>query len=115
MLKAAKTDLSDICDALESLHKAVLPRLTREEKVDVAARLRSAAKTVEAIDKSIKEEIKGWRKGKEGEVKGELFKAILTLVPTTRLNQELLKEQHPDVYEECKETKDQTRISFEVR
>lgn len=114
MLKAAKTDLEDLCDAMEHL-KAELPRLTLSECVDVAARLRAARKIAEQIDEFIKDSITKKLKHKAGEVRGEVFKANLTLIPTTRLDQRELKEENPDIYERYCHTTTQERITFEPR
>ena len=114
MLKAIETDLQDAADALEHL-LARLPKLTREEKVDIAARLRGPAKTIKAIDEVVKDEIKRARKGREGTVLGEMFKAIMTLVPTTRLDTTKVKVEHPEVYDTCLDVSDVTRITFEIR
>lgn len=114
MIVSVKRDLEDLLDAIEHL-KASLPRLTREEKVDVGARIRSLAKTCEEIDKSIKEDIKTWRKGKPGTVLGEIFKGILAETDVTRLNQKALQEAEPVIYEKYRETKPEQRITFMAR
>lgn len=114
MIVSVKHDLEDVSDAMEHL-KAQLPRLTREESVDVAARVRAIAKTAEEIDKAIKAVIKTWRKGKEGTVLGEVFKAVLKLIPTTRFNSKALEAAEPKVYAKYLETDDVTRITFEAR
>lgn len=114
MLKAVKVDLEDVCDALEHL-SASLGRLTREEKIDVAARLRSAAKTVESIDKSIKEDIAVWRKGKPGYVNGEIFKAKYSVNPVNRLDQKALKEEEHEIHAKFTKANNEVRISFEPR
>lgn len=114
MLKAVRIDLEDVCDSLEHL-AASLGRLTREEKIDVAARLRSAAKTVELIDKSIKEDISTWRKGKPGYVNGEIFKAKYSVSPVNRLDQKALKEEEPAIHAKFTKANDEVRITFEPR
>jgi predicted phage-related endonuclease len=109
-----KTDLEDLTLLLEDLVKR-LPKLERKERIDLAARLKTAAKHIKAIDDAVKAEIKERLKGKEGTVLGEVFRAHLKLVPTKRLDQSALKEAEPDLYEEySKETEDQ-RIVFEAR
>jgi hypothetical protein len=109
-----KTDLEDLTLLLEDLVKR-LPKMERKERIDVAARLKPAAKHIKTIDDAVKAEIKERLKGKEGTVLGEIFKAILKLVPTKRLDQSAFKEAEPETYEQyVKETDDQ-RISFEAR
>lgn len=114
MLKSVKIDLEDLCDAMEHL-KAQLPRMTLSECVDVAAKLGAASKTAEAIDDFIKGEIKKKLKHKAGEIKGETFKAILSIVPTTRLDQKALKAGAPNTYEQYCKITPQERINFEAR
>ena len=76
-----------------------LPKLTREERVDVAARTRAIAKHCDELDKAVKAEIKEARKGKEGYVKGEQFKAKLTLVPVHRFDQSTFKQERAELFE----------------
>ena len=114
MKTITKTDLEDLTLLLEDLVKR-LPDMKREERIDVAARVRGAAKHLKTIDETVKTEIKAARKGKEGYVFGENWKAKLTLVPVARLDQKALKEGSPDVYDKyVKDTEDQ-RITFEGR
>lgn len=114
MLKAVKVDIEDVCDALEHLN-ASLGRLTKDEKVDVAARLRAASKTIKIIDDGIKDEIKKWCKEKPGTVKGEVFKAVLSYNEVNRFNQKRYKEENPEAYETYIEANDEARITFEPR
>ncbi len=114
MNTAVKTDLADLQDAIESLQKQ-LDKMPQAVKVDVAARLRSLVKTADLIDAIVKEELKTQLKGKPGVVVGELFKANVAYVATTRLNQKKLELEQPKVYAKYLETKDQARVSFEVR
>lgn len=114
MNKLTKSDLEDIALIFEELVQRV-PVMKREDKVDVAARLRAVSKHIAAIDTMVKDEIKKARKGKEGFVNGEVFKAKLSLVLVNRLDQKALKEGNPEVYDEyTKESEDQ-RITFEPR
>ncbi len=69
----------------------------------------------EGIDETLKEEIKTHRKGKPGNVMGEIFKAHLSKVPTTRLDQKLLQEKYPKAWTACQVTTSQSRITFEPR
>jgi len=114
MNTATAIDLADIQDAIESLHKN-LGKLPLKAKVDVAARLRAVVKTATAMDEMVKAEIKASLKDKPGFVAGEIFKAALALIPTTRLNQKALELDYPKIYAKYLETKDQARITFEVR
>jgi predicted phage-related endonuclease len=114
MNKAAKLDLAYLQESMEDLQKQ-LETMTMKSKIDVAARLRSVVKSCEAIDKAIKDEIKVIRNNEPGIVVGDLFKASLSLVPTTRLDQKKLEVEYPKAYAKCLETKEQARITFEPR
>jgi predicted phage-related endonuclease len=114
MNDAVKTDLADLVDAIESLQKQ-LSKMPQAVKVDVAAKLRSLTKTADLIDKMIKEELKTALKDKPGVIVGEMFKANVTWGPVTRLDQKALKETYPKVYAKCLETRDEARVTFEVR
>lgn len=114
MNKLTETDLEDITYLFEDLYKRV-KKLELRQQIDVAARLRAAAKHIAAIDADVKAAVKKHCRGKAGTVNGEKWRACLALVPVKRLDQAALKEGAPDTYEEyCKEAVDQ-RITFEVR
>jgi hypothetical protein len=114
MNTATKLDLEDLQSVMEALKKR-LPNMDLKTKVDVAARLKAATKTANEIDESVKDEIKKQRKGKPGAVLGEIFKANLTLVPTTRLDQKAFKEDEPELFAHYQKTEDQARVTFEPR
>jgi predicted phage-related endonuclease len=109
-----KSDLEDLTLLLEDLVKR-LPKMERKERIDLAARLKPAAKHLKTIDDAVKEEIKERLKGKEGTVLGEIFRAVLKLVPTKRLDQKAFKEAEPDLYDQYSKETDDQRISFEAR
>jgi hypothetical protein len=114
MKTITKTDLEDLTLILEDLVKR-LPDMKREERIDVCARVRTAGKHIKTIDETVKDEIKASRKGKEGYVNGETWRAKLTLVPVTRLDQKALKEGNPKVYDQYKRDDEDQRITFEPR
>lgn len=114
MNKTLERDITDASDATEHLLKR-LPECSMDEKVDICARLRAIAKNCETIDKLIKDDIKKKLRNKEGTVLGDIFKAALALVPTTRFDGPAFKEAHPDLYEKWSKTSDQQRITFEPR
>lgn len=114
MNEATKMDLEDLQVLLEQLHKR-LPKMPLATRVDVAARLRALSKTAEVIDKDVKEEIKAKLNSKPGTVPGELFKANLAYVPTTRLNQQKFKAEYPKIYDRFLETTGVARVTFEVK
>ena len=112
--KLTQSDLEDISFLFEDLLER-LPKLSLRDRVDVAARIRTAAKHADAIDKLVKADIKKQRNGKEGYVLGEKWKAKLSLVPVKRLDQKALKEGAPQVYEEYTRDDEDQRITFEAR
>lgn len=114
MNRRIKNDLVDAGDAIEHILKR-LPELPMTEKVDVAALLKAIAKNCAKADTMVKDEIKTRQRGREGTVLGDTFKAILSIVPTRRLDQKAFKEAEPDMYEQyVVEAKDE-RITFEAR
>ena len=114
MQKLTKADLEDMALIMEDLVKR-LPDMKREERIDVCARIRTLGKHIKTIDEMVKDEIKAKCKGKEGYVNGEQWKAKLTIVPTTRLDQKALKEGNPKVYAEYAKDSEDQRITFEAR
>jgi len=107
-------DLDYLSDIMENLMKDT-ERMTPADKIDVAARLKSAAKTIEKFDKDVKDYVKDHLKHDAGEVSGYQFKAILQIVPTDRLDQKALKEDHPTIAASYTKTDDVERITFELR
>jgi predicted phage-related endonuclease len=89
--------------------------MSLEDKVDLGARLRAVVKNCSTIDEIIKSEIKKKLRDKAGTILGDLFKANLVLVPTTRFDSKVFKEAHPDLYEKYSTTDDQKRVLFEPR
>ncbi len=114
MLKTIQADCETIKEAVEHIQD-MLGRMKLPQKVDVAAQLRPILHKIEAIDTSIKDEIKKERKHSAGVVLGELFKAHLAYIPTTILNQQLLLKKDPKVYAKYLETNDVGRITFESK
>lgn len=114
MLKAIKTDLDDITDAMEHL-TASLARLMMGEKVDVAARTRAIAKAARIIDELVKEEIHRLCGGKDQYVLGEVFKAYRQTVEVTRVDLTKLEVDFQKVYQKCLTTSKVSRINFEPR
>jgi hypothetical protein len=114
MKTITKTDLEDLTLILEELVKR-LPDMKREERIDVCARVRTLNKHLDAIDKIVKDEIKAKCKGKEGYVNGEVFRAKMSLVPVSRLDQKSLKEGNPKVWEQYLRDDEDQRVTFEPR
>jgi hypothetical protein len=114
MIASVKNDLSDATESLEHLLKKY-DDLTMAEKVDVGARVNAIAKSANALVELVKVDVKARRKGNEGEVKGEVFKAVLKLVDTTRLDQKGLKEERPEIHAAYNKDVTDERVTFEAR
>ena len=114
MITSVKNDLSDATESLEHLLKKYAD-LTMPEKVDVGARVNAIKKNADKLVELVKDDVKARRKGKEGEVKGELFVAKLDLVDTKRLDQKALKEERPEIHAEYNKDVTDERVTFAVR
>jgi hypothetical protein len=114
MKKALELDLADLKDILEGF-TLKLDKMTEAELIDLAARLKPVAKHCKTIDEYVKEAIKTKLRHKDGVRLGGLFRAVLKLVPTKRLDQAGLKENEPAIFNEyCKDATDE-RVTFELR
>jgi predicted phage-related endonuclease len=109
-----KIDLADLTEIMEGF-VSDYERMSDHERIDLAAHLKPVAKACKTIDEQVKDMVKGVRKGKEGTVYGKVFKAVLSLVPTTRLDQKGLKENEPDIYAEYNKGATDQKITFELR
>lgn len=114
MNTSLKIDLDDAKDCMESMVKR-LPKLSLAEQVDMAARVKAIKKHCEVIDEEVKTAIKMKLKHKAGEVKGELFKAILRIDEPERLNQKRLKGELPKIAAQYTEVCPTEVITFEPR
>jgi len=114
MKSQVQVDLGDIVSAMESL-QIMFSGLPQEVKVDVAARLHPVLKAAELIDKMVKEEVKTALKDEPGIVNGQMFKAVVKHVQTSRLDQKGLKEIYPKIHAKFYNKVDEPRVTFEVR
>jgi predicted phage-related endonuclease len=114
MRNSIETNLTEACEAVESILHS-MPALSQAEKIDICARLKGAAKTIKLIDEAVKDEVKNTLRHRAGELAGDLFKACLSLIPTTRVDLKKLEVEHPRIYAKCQTTDEVERINFEVR
>jgi predicted phage-related endonuclease len=114
MKSQVKMDLQDMAMAMESL-QVMFSGLPQTLKVDVAARLHPLVKAAELIDKMVKEEVKTALKDEPGVVNGQMFKAVVKHVQTSRLDQKGLKETYPKIHAKFYNKVEEARVSFEVR
>lgn len=114
MKPSIEIDAADLTDILEGF-VTKLPKMTEADMIDLAARLKPAAKHLKTIDEYVKQDVKERLKHHNGARLGTLFKAVLKLIPCERLDQTALKEGHPKIHAMyCKEAMDE-RVTFEVR
>ena len=114
MKSQVKTDLNDLAEAMESL-QTMFNGLPQALKVDVAARLHPLIKAAELIDKMVKEEVKTSLKNEPGIINGQMFKAVVKHVETSRLDQKGLKEAYPKIHAKFYNKVEEARVTFEVR
>jgi predicted phage-related endonuclease len=109
-----KIDLADLAEAMESV-QTIFSELPQAVKVDVAAQLHPLIKKAELIDKMVKEEVKASLKDEPGTVNGQMFKAVVKHVETSRLDQKGLKETYPKIHAKFYNKVEEARVTFEVR
>ena len=114
MNKATEDDLKTLTEIFEDFARQ-FDKLKLPDQIDLAARLKPIAKACEDIDKKAKAIVKDIRKGVEGEVPGKLFKGCLTIVPVDRLQQKLLQEEKPKIYEQYLRHDEDERVTFKLR
>ncbi len=114
MKKSLEVDVTDLSDILESFVKK-LDTMAEADLIDLAARLKPAAKACETIDKFVKDLVKAKLKHNEGSRLGAMFKAVLKVIPVNRFQQTKFKEAYPDMYVKFSEDKDEERVTFELR
>ena len=114
MKSQVQVDLGDMASAMESL-QTMFSGLPQALKVDVAARLHPLVKAAELIDKMVKEEVKTALKDEPGTVNGQMFKAVVKHVQTSRLDQKGLKETYPKIHAKFYNKVEEARVSFEIR
>lgn len=114
MKKSLELDLADLTAILESFTKK-LETVAQGDLIDLAARLRPVVKQCTVIDEYTKGVVKQKLRHAEGMVPGGMFKAVLKLVATKRLDQKLLKEEMPKIHAQyCLDATDE-RVTYELR
>jgi predicted phage-related endonuclease len=114
MKSQVQVDLEDMTSAMQSL-QTMFSGLPQALKVDVAARLHPVIKAAELIDKMVKEEVKTTLKDEPGVVNGQMFKAVVKHVETSRLDQKGLKETYPKIHAKFYNKVEEARVTFEVK
>jgi hypothetical protein len=92
-----------------------LPNLTLKQKIDLGAHVRSLLKLCEAVDGSIKGDIKTKLHNKGGVVNGETFKAVLAYHEEKRLDTAALKGAKPNIYKQFLKDGEVGVIKYEAR
>lgn len=114
MKKSQLGDLDTLTAIMEDFVNEV-ESMEEPDKIDLAAKLKPVAKACKVIDDCVKEAVKKKLRNKAGERLGKAFKAVLHLIPVTRLNQTALKEGMPRIHAEYSETNTEERVTFELR
>ncbi len=114
MKKSLEVDVTELGDILESL-VIKMDKMAEPDLIDLAARLKPAAKACKAIDDYAKFVIKAKLRDRDGTRLGNMFKAVLKLIPISRFQQSKFKEDEPETYAAYCEEKDEERITFELR
>lgn len=114
MKKAQLTDLDTLTAIMEDFANEV-ELMAEEDRIDLAAKLKPVAKACKVIDDCVKDAIKKKLRNKAGTRLGKTFKAVLSLIPVTRLDQTALKEEMPQVHALYSKTNNEERITFELR
>ena len=112
--KAVQFDLNQAALVMEDLENR-LKDMSLKDKVDLCARLRKATKVLNALDESVKKDVKEDLNGQAGIVEGHKFTANLNFSDVKRLNQKRFKEEMMDTWEKFTETKPEGRITFVQR
>lgn len=114
MKRATLNDLTDLTMILEDFH-ALKDKMSDADLIDLAARLKPAAKAIETIDEFVKDKVKAKLHHKEGTLNGIQFRAVLKLVPMPRFQQTVFREERPRIYEAYIRNDTDERVSFETR
>lgn len=116
MKPAQKRDLVDLSDILESFTDKLV-KFTEVELIDLAARLKPAAKMIKEIDDFAKELLKNkLPMGSDETVRlGHEFKAVIKTFPVATFRTKEFKEANPTLAAKYTEDVDQIRVTFEVR
>lgn len=114
MKRSIEQALVDASDALEHLLDN-LSSLSLQERIDIAARLKTVADGCSSVDEAVKGEVKKRLKGRAGEVRGVSFKAVVSVVPTECFLSKTLKENDPETYDHYVVTNDVVRATFRPR
>lgn len=107
-------DFQDITEILEKYSNR-LDDIPEAKLIDLAARLKPVAKHCETIDKYVKGYVKGKLHDEAGVRNGSLFRAVMKMVPYSRLMQKELKEAHPRIAANFTDEGVEPRITFELR
>lgn len=117
MNKIMKEDLALLPDLFEDIKKG-WDKLSLKEQIDAAARLNSIKNICEKLVEHTKDTVKLKFKAKklaEGIEPGTYFNAVLTEVPTHRLDQTMLKIDYARAYNACNKAVVDRKINFTAR
>src|ERR1700674_1944419 len=114
MMYAVSEGITAIAHRMELVVRD-LPKITLKQKVDLGAQIRSLLKLCEAVDGSIKDDIKAKLHDADGVVNGYVFKAVLAYHPEQRVDINALREKNPRIYNKYLKASDVGVIRYEAR
>lgn len=114
MNKQMKIDLEDLPVIVDDIIKG-FDKLNEKEQVDASARLNAIRLKCEKHCDAVKETFKQKFKGKDGVVVGVMFEAHVTVNNVTRLDQQYLKINHEDAYNDSLKSAKERRVDYKPR
>lgn len=114
MKKRIKDDLKEFSLMMEDLLEEYRD-LPEADLIDIGALIKPISKGCEEIDTYIKDQVKEKLKHNTGTRLGNMFKAVLKIVPVKRLDQKALKEGSPAIHAKYTREYEDERITFELR
>ena len=114
MRKELQTNLDVASKALDVLRVA-LTHASDKELADIGGRLKGIAKASGDLRDGLGERVKKLLRNKEGEIVGDNFRAILTIVLSERIDTTALREKMPDIAARFTVEQKSTRLTFDPR
>lgn len=116
MKPAQKRDLVDLSDILEGF-TSKLDKFNEADLIDLAARLKPAAKMIKEIDDFAKSYLKPKLPDGSPEIirLGLDFKAVIKAIPVATFHEKDFKEANPTLAAKYTDDVEQIRVTFEAR
>ena len=114
MRKALQTNLDVASKALDVLRIAITGA-SDKELADVGGRLKGIVKASGDLRDGLGERIKNLLRNKEGELVGDNFRAVLTIVLSERIDTTALRDKMPDIAARFTVEQKSARLTFDQR